>query len=629
MAAWLNLSLLWDTISKVHRYLLRFVGRSRSADRPSSAPPPQEIRWRASVDQVITELEHMNQTTEQDFLSVGGKLMEFRSAARQISAEMAALTDLISGEQGNKTSGALGRILEHSKAMDEQAEVGGRALGNIRDLACRIPVAFAGLAGRVMLFRTLCTLTRIETSRLGSAGSGFEGLAEAVKPLSESIHASGERVLAASSQLQQRIQSALQSGCDLQSRQLAELRALIDSEMASLRSFEQRRQQAHEASLQQGRHYEGVCRAIDELVQSLQFHDITRQQIEHVTQSLRQIRQESLDHQDQAVPPQEVRAVVHLQAMQLSSAERAFASSVARTRGGLEDIASRVLEMSETSRSLMGLDSQAHDSFFLQMERCCSAILEAIGTCRTESGQIQSMAAQLEETIASMQKSVAEIRDIEIQMQRIAINAAIRAAHIHDEGTALDTIARIMQGLVLESSKNTEDAADALDAMTCSIHGLSWNPETMSADRGKARNILDEMRGAVRELHASSESSYERVNQIAGLGATLGDGIRTVLSGFTAGELFAEVVTRSRTELQQLLLGSADSAIEDSDLGIDTSSEAFSASLERFASNYTMQAERDVHRSAAVGDDLGEAVSVGEAAVAVEEGDLGDNVELF
>src|ERR1017187_9660347 len=157
------------------------------------------IGWRTTVQQVVKDLEDLNRSTERDFLAIGEKLFEFRLAARRGASDMAALTELISGGQGRHAPRALTRMLEYSRTMDARIEQSAQALGQVHDLSCRIRLAFAGLHNTVSIFRTLCTLTQIETSRLGRNGADFGDLAAEVRPLSESIQSSGEGVLEASS----------------------------------------------------------------------------------------------------------------------------------------------------------------------------------------------------------------------------------------------------------------------------------------------------------------------------------------------------------------------------------------------------------------------------------------------
>jgi hypothetical protein len=476
------------------------------------------------------------------------------------------------------------------------------------------------------VFRALCTLTRIETSRLGGGGAGFGDLAAEVRPLSESIQASGDGILEASERLDRGVQSAIRSGSDLRVRQLQELPATIAGVLDGLRSFDERRVRALETSAGQAVQYEALCGAVDDMVESLQFHDITRQQVEHVAQALRQLRREyETGSRSRKGPPANARAILALQSSQLSGAAGVFAASVERMQRDLESIAARVLEMAEASRALMGISAGDQDSFFLRMEGRLSGILAMMGICSAAQGEMERTAAGLEETIAGMRDSVAEIREIEIRIQRIAINAMIRAAHIGAAGNALNAIAEVMRGLALDSHASTEDAAGTLAAMSDAA-GSASGGGVADGSRLGGRDAIGEMRHTVLELHSSSERSFSRVNHIAALGAQLAADIGAVRGGFSAGRLFAHVAGCARGELERIGAQSGQYSLEGAALVPDRQ-------WESLAKRYTMQTERDAHQSAA-GGAAGEAAPEAAAPIAApsaapEDGWLGDNVELF
>jgi hypothetical protein len=145
---------------------------------------------------------------------------------------------------------------------------------------------------------------------------------------------------------------------------------------------------------------------------------------------------------------------------------------------------------------------------------------------------------------------------------------------------------------------------------------------TSGADSGTGA-VMAEMRHAVAELHSLSESSFSRVNQIAALGSRLAGDAAAVRGGLTAGPLFAQVVNRARAELERI--GAQ------AEGGSPAGAEAVPAhQLESLAKHYTMQRERDVHESMTGGSVLPALVAPAEAPrAALEDGDLGDNVELF
>jgi len=586
----------------------------------SLAEGPRANGWEAGVERVARDLESLNRSTERDFLAVGEKLMEFRSTARRIASDMAALTELISGEQARNASRALNRTLDHSREMDARIGRSGQALVRVGGLSSHVRLNFAGLRNTVAVFRTLCTLTRIETSRLGDIGAGFGDLAAEVKPLSESIRSSGESILESSERLEGGVQLAILNGSGLRAKQLRELPAMIGGAIDGLQSFDERRQRAVETSARQAVQYGELCGAVDDLVESVQFHDITRQQIEHVAQALRHLHgQCGSGPGNPNLAPPGARAVLTLQCSQLAGAAGVFAASVERIERDLESIAGRALEMAEASSALMGISAGDQDSFFLRMEGHLTGILRMLGICSAAQTEMERTAANLEETVAKMRESVAGIREVEIRIERIAINAMIRATHIGAAGNALNVIAEVMQGLAVDSNTATEDAAATLAAMSGAAGGVSG--PAAEGERLEAGQVIGEMRHTILELHSSSESSFSRVNQIASLGARLAEDIGAVRGGFSAGRLFSEVVGRARGELERI---GAQAGLAPEN-GVAAAAER---QMDGLAGRYTMQNERDVHQSAAGGSASAPAPAAATAATPAD-GWLGDNVELF
>jgi hypothetical protein len=319
-------------------------------------------------------------------------------------------------------------------------------------------------------------------------------------------------------------------------------------------------------------------------------------------------------------------AILALQSSQLADAAEKFAASVASIAHSLDDIATHVLGMADESRTLAGLSADEKDSFFLQMEQGCSAILANLGLCAKAEAATLVTSGNLSETIGRMQGSIEEIQAIEIQMQRMGLNAGIRAAHIGAAGDALSVLAGTMQQLAFESRQRSESLAEALGSMSEAATRLSGQGGPAPAsERGSQDGCLEGMRIAVAELHSSSERSCAQISQIIACGARLSEDLSATRQSFSVGALFAEAVSRARRMLKEI------GEKNQSGLSCD-GTEALERGLADFARHYTMQAERDVHEG------VTKAV-VGTAPVAVraeqsefppeEAAELGENVEFF
>jgi hypothetical protein len=572
------------------------------------------------LGRVIADLESLNHRTEQDFLAIGGKLMGFVTGARQLSSDMTALEELFGRQDGN-ASQVLNRVLERSKQIEDRAQTGDQALTGVCDSARQIGRTFRGFEDIVSVFRVLGSLTRIETARLGNAGHDFGSLAEEATALTKNIESSGQRILQASLALHQQMQSALGKVTALRASELQQLPALIEDVVTSQGSLEDRHRQAIEVFLRQASEYQKVSAAFEDLITAIQFHDITRQQVEHVSDSLQRLKAE-FQGGSRSAAALDARAVLTLQASQLSNAEQVFASSIGRIEQDLDGIAGRVREMAETTKALVGSSAEGKDSSFLQMEGRFTAILRVVGTCAQAEAESQSVLTELEETVKQLWGAVGEIREIEIRIRRMAINATVKAVQIGSAGNALNVIADVMQRLALDATGITDTVARDLEAIGDAANRLSGSSGSTPAGKDPGTDdVLSEMRAAMLELHSSSEASFSRLNQITSTSALLGDEIHSVRAEFSAGALFSEAVQSARSTLEQIGRQAGP--------GIADGGKAPAVALGDFAAHYTMQAEREVHEAVAAGTEAGQPASLEASAAAAGDDDLGANVELF
>ena len=574
----------------------------------------------ALLEKVLDDLAALNRSTEQDFLKIGAKLGEFAGAARQISSDMTALNALISGCEGCNASDVLAAVLERSKEMETRAASGDGALAQVCDATRQIASTFRGFKDTVAVFRVLSSLTRIETARLGSTGAEFGNLAEEVNALTKNVESSGQDILEISSAIQHNMQSALGTVSDLRASELQELPSLVEGIKTSLSSFAERRERAIETSLRQAQEYHEVSAAIGDLVTAIQFQDITRQQVEHVAEALRKLRP-AVEGAARNGSQDRLNAALALQSSQLANAAQIFASSVGRIERDLDSIAGRVREMAESGKSLLGVSTDDHDSFFVEMQGRFTAILNLAGKCDRAEAETEAALRGLEQGVERLRASLEGVSQVEIRIRRIAINATIRAVQIGDAGNALSVLAEVMHRLGMDSGGATEQAGEALEAIAGAAGQLSARAE----DGPAARDVSSAMRNTIEQLHLSNETSSTRIRQIATHSSRLSGEIQSVRAGFSAGEIFAETIRNARKTLAEMAGAS----------GIESLAESVGEHhLDDFAQHYTMHAERQVHELVATGGAV-ESGAVDIAAPAESsqdtagEEDLGSNVELF
>jgi len=591
---------------------------TRNMEMPLMAHP--SVVSVGALGQVIADLDQLNQDTELDFLRIGGKLSEFMQAVSVISSE---LTNLADSEQGECASLALTHALDRSTEM--RAALGDRdgGLPVLRKEIGHLKRTLIDFEGTVSAFHMLALLTRIETARLGSAGANFSQVADDVSLLAGQVQSRLVRALAITDSLIKPIELASRDISALQAGQAKDLPALISSTLVSLSSFRQIQIKAQESSIRLASQYGAISDSFKKLIVSLQFHDITRQQVEHVIEVLKRLSFESGRRDDNApCHPRGISAVLALQSAQLADAGEKFTASVVSVESNLEEIARHVLEMAHESRTLAGFSEDDKGSVFLPMEQGCRAILTNLGHATNADEATQAARAGLEESIGQMLGPIKEIQKIELQMRRVALNARISAFHLGSTGSALEVLAGSVQQLASECRERSE----LLGSLSETVTRSRWDGEPNPAgDSRKGDGTTGELRSAVENLHSSSEISYARIQVIVSRGDSLVRELSATRKSFTVGSLFAQTVKRARRSIKEIA--------EKTQLGLPReTSDKQEAGFADFVSHYTMQAERDVHDAVnrAVNETAHMVVptTVQNFAQGVSD-ELGDNVEFF
>jgi hypothetical protein len=596
--------------------------RIRDKSMPLGAEPSSASAQ--SLKQVIADLGMLNHDTEQGFMSIGGKLAEFMQMVSVISSE---LTTLENAEHGQQAAQALTHALDRSKGM--KASLGERngGLAGMRREVGLLKRTLSGFQETVSTFRTLGLLTRIETARLGTTGVDFSDLANDVSLLAGQVDTRVESALVIADSLIPPIEGAMQEAAVIQARHAKDLPALISETLASLKSFRNMQGKAHESSVRLGSQYGAISDSFKKLIVSIQFHDITRQQVEHVIEVLQRLDAESREEGHGASRnPRGTAEVLALQSAQLADANEKFTASVASVERNLEGIARHVLEMVEESRALSGLRKDESGSFFLPMEQHCRAILAGLGDTAKAEAATQATKEGLAENIGRMRDSIQEIKRIEPKMRRMALNARISAFHLGATGSALDVLAGSVQQLALECKERSESLVGSLGSMSETVTRSRGECGPGSAgEQANGDEYTDELRLAVDDLHSATERSFAQISGIVAHGDRLAEELAETRMNFSVGTLFADAVSRARGTIWDIGVR-AQSGLPSGD------SDKSNSGLADFVSHYTMQAELDVHKSvtrAVTGTAPDTAPVEGQNSSSGETDELGDNVEFF
>ncbi len=554
--------------------------------RAPISSPPGSSSWADDLREVIADLRKLNGSTETDFLAIGGKLMAFLSASRGLHTEIARLTALVSGEEVQHACDSLVSVRRYVREIQLRSAEGAQPVRLIQAGAERIRRGFSTFGEIATSFRITAILARIEVAHLTTSQQNLKNLADDVLVCSDSIGARAEGVLEVSVTFDARIGSTLREVARIEGIQLHDLPSLLAAVDADVEIFQARQRETADISAKLAAELEAVTRDLGAVATSIQFHDITRQQVEHVIEAL-----DRLVPGDPSSPLSSSAAdLIRLQKAHLQNAAAAFAASTGRIDNDLAGISRRVDKMAAATTTISGGSQgpdnshKENDSSLFGMEGRVSAIAGAVTQLDSLARTTRTNVADLRGVSHGLDEAVNEVQLIESQLGRISINAVISANHIGAPGEALIAIAGAIRELRAQSVSRSVDAKEALHSIGTAIDHLAGGDVATAGDSA-ASALLEDLNTRVADLQAARCSSAVSSANIAALALSLCGDLQEARGHIAIGALFAETADHCR--------GLLDAVVSRAELPDHASDTQFLD--EEHRKRYTMQAEHDVH----------------------------------
>lgn len=564
---------------------------------------------------------------ERDFLALGESLYALQASCEDISRTAHSLVDCTSA-QG--VHGRLDALSEELKALtNEEARAAGRksleeidGVVRIVDELSDILSAFSKIVKHLSM---LGIATRIESARLGADGRGFTTLADDVEKLAHQIveHCAG--IAGRIETLRGHVESArernlsildTQGQChEVITRQLgANIVAL--SEMAACSADVSR-----ELSSSAGE----IAADIGQAVKSMQSHDIVRQQIEHAEHALVETAamiDAEVHGETEAGNLLELVAfvadVLTLQTSQISSADTHFVEAADVLRTSLSSLAGRIRGIGDAIAGVAGAGTA--DSPLTRLEAGVATVKTELGNFAAQGEALGDIMDSVAETISGMGGAIEAIEEVGAEIELIAINASIKAAHTGEAGAALGVLALAIQQLSADARRQTDAVARILGDIASASKGLQDNASRYN-DQSEAWRVVGELAAVLAETAEAASHCQELFASLRDASVTWGGRADELARGIVFDKEIGASLARTRRSL--------DNQISAARRLVPEGGKGRSARLRQLYDRYTMEAERDVHE-AAFGTSRKKLPQRQEArTVAPEATEFGDNVELF
>ncbi len=465
---------------------------------------------------------------------------------------------------------------------------------------------------------------KIESARAGNDLGGFANLADSINNLAGIIAGKSGAFKTKSLELQKTIENA-----KIQINNLLEYHnknnGLIENKTRNAIKvlIEKYRSSSDKAEKISGE-IDLIHKEVSSLVTAIQFHDITRQQLQNVIEIIAELLDNINAYNAGNSSEKELPALMHyvnhvskLQAAQLVNSKNELEAAVKEINRGLTGISGEISSISEAITDLVKDQGNGSESFF---ERTTEELSDSIRlfTRNSEAGKEFSYSIKnVADTIDTLSHFISEIDDIGAEIELISLNANIKAAKTGTEGAALGVLAKAIQRLSGDSKKQTESVIEKLISVknvSDTLHN-SNNDETISRSQQNLEDVTSELNSRISFQDAIVNDAIEQLNEVEKSISNL----KEDLSG-TIGMFDSYINATGR-------IGEAAEMLEEiAHLTEQNSGQIISdINLLELSNKYTMKIQREIHQKIFSDTEFEEK----ENNTDEQGSEFGDNIELF
>lgn len=590
--------------------------------------------WRLKFAAVKKEIENLNALSENEFVDFGLELQEFYFKAKEIANTSSSVANhLAKDEIASATTGMqhlldeMNQYLKHSEALSGDSE---KALNKIQRNLEKITKTIEGFKKIVRTLYILGVSTRIENSSISSGESNFDILSEEVKNLAEVVDSKMAQIASQSGSLNQLVESTLAEVITGEGKQHEQARNILTQTTESLNALLNTQQKSKDTVIKVSEKSGQIYSKMGEVVSSMQFNDITRQQTEHIVEALdelttdfAQVAHAEADSEKQSKVVHKVGNVCELQNAQIVLAKNCLNSAVAKIFDNLHGIAANTRDFITEMRCI-GCSSEAGESSFLTeigsgIDSMSRSLIER---ARANREMVDSVKA-VTNTVMEMTQFLDDIEKISQEIEMIAVNATVKASNIGSQGAALIVLSRSIGDLSKKTHIEINIISDSLRDVSHEAKSLKDNIEN-NAKKQKTEidTMIKEMHDLVNTLRVVDTETGASLAAIDVEANKLARDIEQGIAKFHSHDEFATVLSGVHAVLADV--------VADADRLVPGRRYAESGlSLEDIESRYTMESERKTLRAFADSETpVVNKIAEPECLTQADD-DFGENIELF
>lgn len=590
--------------------------------------------WHSLIVPVIEKLRGLATTSENEFLQIGEQMQGVYQNSFEISQIANQLVEAASGENLQVLSARLQQMASEMESFlarfQARSTQNFSTLNHVKELLDQLDGPLEGAPKMAQAFYMLEVSIKIESARLGKMGEGFVTLATDIKNLSQQVNDKMDAIKEHRGSVITLISKNISAVKQLGSVEEEDARLTLSSTLSSLHELDS----AHERFTQLGGTIASIgteiSSCVGEVVSSLQFNDINRQQLEHIIEALERLTADISVAQSQGMDAASRHSLIvaagdacELQEGQLHFASLELYTAVSTIIESLRDVASRQATIQHETTAVSGVMDESGTSFIDDISRGISTTTTLLNTCAGSHHEVSRTMEKMAASICASTVFVNEINVIGYSIVKTALNAQIKAGNAGQQGAGLAALAEEIKQLSNEASQNTDEIALKLGEInSVTTHLINES----STDETRLTAWLTTVEDEVHEIMAMLG---DMKNQLYSLVTLIQDKIRSLAEEVEKITARIDVHDRSKSVADEVLIVLGMIVAQSREI-VPASSD-FKESLKKMNEQYTMESERRVHQAIAsrYGVEL-ELADQSQLPVSTGgESGFGDNVDLF
>jgi len=358
---------------------------------------------------------------------------------------------------------------------------------------------------------------------------------------------------------------------------------------------------------------------------SVQFHDITRQQLEHIVEASSELAHNLLNRQSDVPVTDDDYGMVHdiceLQVRQINNTANEFNIAVTNIISNLQSVAGNMAAIFIDSNELIVDSSYEHEGSLKSVQNELYRISEGVKSNIVFENQLEESIKHVVNIVDDLSMFVQEIEDIGSEIELLALNALVKAAHTEINGSALSVLAQEIQNLSIEAKLQTNSYSDILKKIIDTSKKLRDNI-SRSDNADETNNLFDtnnEITQLINSMICTEIESGKMISTINSDIKLLKEEIETIASNTTihkkAEVFFYEVSSALNSIVTDLI----------ENTGLIPNKSQNTAEL---MNKYSMQIERKIHQDYSIANNKPKS-NLGSDLITPDNEQFGDNIELF